>query len=162
MDRPAMRSAKTWLFILALAVMAGTMSTAARADDAQAKTLFKAMSDYLAAQQAISFDFDSTLEVVTDQDQKLGLASSGTLVLNRPDKLHATRKGGFADVEMDFDGKTMTLLRKDDESLSLERASAGTRPPEIPLLALLLSTNSTVAENVTGVGRPGSTAREFT
>src|SRR6476620_11301198 len=99
--------------------MAGTISiSAARADDAQAKTLFKAMSDYLAAQQAISFDFDSTLEVVTDQDQKLGLASSGTLVLNRPDKLHATRSGGFADVEMDFDGKTMTLLRKDSNQFA--------------------------------------------
>jgi hypothetical protein len=74
-----------------MAAMAGTMSiSTARADDAQAKTLFKAMSDYLAAQQAISFDFDSTLEVVTDQEQKLGLASSGTLILNRPDKLHAT------------------------------------------------------------------------
>ena len=58
MERPA-RSAKTWLFILAIAAMAGTMSiSAARADDAQAKALFKAMSDYLAAQQAISFDFD--------------------------------------------------------------------------------------------------------
>jgi hypothetical protein len=108
------RSAKTWVFILAVAAMAGTLSlSAARADDAQAKSLFKAMSDYLAAQQAISFVFDSTLEVVTDQDQKLGLASSGALTLNRPDKLHATRKGGFADVEMVFDGKTMTLLRKD-------------------------------------------------
>ena len=62
MGRPAMRSAKTCLFILAVAGMAGTISiSAARADDAQAKTLFKAMSDYLAAQQAISFDFDSLL-----------------------------------------------------------------------------------------------------
>ena len=70
------------------------------------------MSDYLAAQQAISFAMDSTLEVVTDQDQKLGLASSGTLTLKRPDKLHATRTGGFADVEMVFDGKTLTVLGK--------------------------------------------------
>ena len=61
MERLIMRSAKTWLFILAIAAMAGTMSVSAvRADDAQAKALFKAMSDYLAAQQAISFDFDST------------------------------------------------------------------------------------------------------
>ena len=73
MGRPAMRSARTWLFVLAIAAMAGTMSiSTVRADDAQAKNLFKAMSDYLAAQQAISFDFDSTLEVVTDQDQKWG------------------------------------------------------------------------------------------
>jgi uncharacterized protein DUF2092 len=76
------------------------------------KSSGKAMSDYLAAQQAISFAIDSTLEVVTDQDQKLGLASSGTLTLKRPDKLHATRTGGFADVEMVFDGKTLTVLGK--------------------------------------------------
>jgi hypothetical protein len=67
-----MRSAKTWVFILAVAAMAGTTSvSASRADDAQAKTLFKAMSDYLAAQKAISFAFDSTLEVVTDQELPL-------------------------------------------------------------------------------------------
>ena len=70
------------------------------------------MSDYLAAQQAISFAYDSTLEVVTEKDQKLGLASSGTVTLNRPDKLHATRTGGFANIEMVFDGKTLTLLGK--------------------------------------------------
>ena len=70
------------------------------------------MSDYLAAQKAISFAYDSTLEVVTDQEQKLGLASSGTLTLNRPDKLHATRTGGFANVEMVYDGKTLTMLGK--------------------------------------------------
>jgi hypothetical protein len=111
--RQLTRSAATWVFIFAVAAIAGTTSiSAARADDAQAKTLFKTMSDYLAAQQAISFAFDSTLEVVTDQDQKLGLASSGALTLNRPDKLHATRKGGFADVEMVFDGKTLMLLGK--------------------------------------------------
>ena len=111
--RKYMRSAKRWVFILAVAAMAAMPNiSTARADDAQAKTLFKAMSDYLAAQQAISFAIDSTLEVVTDQDQKLGLASSGTLTLKRPDKLHATRTGGFANVEMVFDGKTLTVLGK--------------------------------------------------
>ena len=60
MERPATRSAKTWIFVLAMAAMAATTSiSVARADDAQAKNLFKAMSDYLAAQQAISFDYDS-------------------------------------------------------------------------------------------------------
>jgi hypothetical protein len=112
-DRKFMRSAKRWVFIFAVAAIAGLPNSASvNADDAQAKTLFKAMSDYLAAQEAISFAFDSTLEVVTDQKQKLGLASSGTLTLNRPDKLHATRTGGFSDVEMIFDGKTLTVLGK--------------------------------------------------
>ena len=113
------RSATTWVFILAMAAMAGTASiSAARADETQAKTLFKAMSDYLAAQKAISFAYDSTLEVVTDQEQKLGLASSGTLTLNRPDKLHATRTGGFANVEMVYDGKTLTVLGKNANAVA--------------------------------------------
>ena len=107
------RSLNTWVFILAVVAIAGTTSlSAARADEAQAKSLFKAMSDYLAAQKAISFAYDSSLEVVTKKDQKLGLASSGTLTLNRPDKLHATRTGGFANVEMVYDGKTLTMLGK--------------------------------------------------
>jgi len=46
-------------------------------DSAEAKRLLKAMSDYVAAQSAVSFDYDSTLEVVTNDDQKLALVSSG-------------------------------------------------------------------------------------
>jgi hypothetical protein len=113
--RKLTRSVKTWVAVLALAAttaMTG-VSTVRAADEAQAKSLFKAMSDYLAAQKAISFEYDSTLEIVTKQKQRIGLASSGTVTLNRPDKVHATRTGGFADVEMVFDGKTLTLLGKD-------------------------------------------------
>ena len=96
---------------LSLIVMLGT-SLAVQADEADAKRLLKSMSDYMAAQKALSFDYDATLEVVTKDDQKLALASSGSVSLNRPDKIHATRSGGFADVEMSFDGKTLTLLGK--------------------------------------------------
>lgn len=106
--------AKATAAVLAVAFTVGIADmSAARADEAQAKSLFKAMSEYMAGQNAISIEYDSYLEVVTTQKQKLGLASSGTLVLNRPDKIRATRTGGFADVEFGFDGKTLTLLRKD-------------------------------------------------
>jgi hypothetical protein len=96
---------------LALMVVVGA-PTAARADEEAAKSLFKAMSDYLAAQKAISFSYDSNLEIVTKDKQKLALASSGTVTLDRPDKARVTRHGGFADVEAVFDGKTLTLLGK--------------------------------------------------
>ena len=49
----------------------------ARADEAAAKALVKAMSDYMAAQKEISFSFDTDLEIVTKDKQKLALASSG-------------------------------------------------------------------------------------
>ena len=104
---------KKWIAVLAVVATAGTATIpAGRADEANAKSLLKAMSDYLAAQKAISFDYDSNLEIVSTQQQKIGLASSGTLTLNRPDKLHAKRTGGFTNVELVFDGKTLTLLGK--------------------------------------------------
>jgi len=107
-----MKSAKMLASVLAVAVAGMVSISVARADEAQAKSLLKAMSDYLAAQKAMSFDYDSNLELVSTQQQKIGLAASGTLTLNRPDKLHATRMGGFANVEIVFDGKTLTLLGK--------------------------------------------------
>ena len=96
---------------LSLIILFGT-SAGVNADEADAKRILKAMSDYMAAQKSISFEFDATLEVVTNEEQKLALASSGTATLNRPDKIRVTRTGGFADVEMSFDGKTLTLLGK--------------------------------------------------
>jgi hypothetical protein len=95
---------------LCAAVLA--MAAAARADEADAKKLFKAMSDYLAAQKTLSLDFDSSLEVVTKEDQKVAFASSGSVTMQRPDKIRSTRHGGFADVELVFDGKTLSVLRK--------------------------------------------------
>jgi hypothetical protein len=96
-----------------LALVAGLAATPAAADEAQARALFKAMSDYLAAQTAIAFDFDSTLDLVTTEDERIGLASSGSVALARPDRLHATRIGGFVDAEMNFDGTTLTLYGRD-------------------------------------------------
>jgi hypothetical protein len=96
-----------------LAVLVGASGiTRVSADEANAKQLLKAMSDYMAAQKTISFDYDATWEVVTKDGQKLALLSSGAVTLNRPDKIRATRAGGFADVEFLFDGKTLTLLGK--------------------------------------------------
>lgn len=83
-------------------------------DSAEAKRLLKAMSDYQASQTAISFDYDAALEVVTSDSQKLALSSSGSVALNRPNKIRATRAGGFVDAETVFDGKTLTLLGKNE------------------------------------------------
>jgi hypothetical protein len=57
----------------------------ARADEAAATALVKAMSDHMAEQKAISFSFDTDLEIITKDKQKLALANSGTATLSRPD-----------------------------------------------------------------------------
>jgi hypothetical protein len=107
-----MKSTKISAIALAVAAAGVASMSVARADEAQARSLLKAMSDYLGAQKTISFEYDTNLDIVNTQQQKIGLASSGTLTLERPDKLHATRTGGFANVEMVFDGKTLSLLGK--------------------------------------------------
>jgi hypothetical protein len=107
------RAVKKWATVLAVVAMAGNANiSVGRADPADAKRLLKAMSDYLAMQKAMSFDYDVNLELVSTQQQKIALVSSGTLTLDRPDKLRLTRTGGFANVEMVFDGNTLTLLGK--------------------------------------------------
>jgi hypothetical protein len=99
---------------LALAVMlVSALPSGAKADDTQARQILRKMSGYLASQQTLSFDYDTNLEVVTTDHQKLLLASSGKIDVGRPDKIRMTRHGGFANVELVFDGKMMTLLGKD-------------------------------------------------
>jgi hypothetical protein len=109
----AARSAAATLSAVALAVtIVPATPFEARADEAEAKNLLKAMSGYLAAQKSLSFAFDTNFEVVTKEQQKLSLMSSGTVNLRRPDKVRSTRHGGFANTETNFDGKTLTLLGK--------------------------------------------------
>ena len=101
------------LSVLALVVTAWMVpSPVAVADEAQARRLLKAMTDYVGAQKAIAFDYDATLEVVSKDRQKLELAASGMVSLTRPDKIRATRSGGFVDIETVFDGRTLTFLGK--------------------------------------------------
>jgi hypothetical protein len=80
------------------------------ADDSEA--ILKKMSDYVTSQKAISVAFDSDIEVITTGLQKIKFTNSGQLLLSRPDKLRAHRVGGYADVELVFDGKTATIYGK--------------------------------------------------
>lgn len=88
-----------------------TLSSALAADD-DAKQILKSMSDYLAGQKAVSVTFDASLEAVTTNKEKVQFNDSGTVLLSRPNKLHATRTGGYTDVELFFDGKMVTVLGK--------------------------------------------------
>jgi hypothetical protein len=97
---------------LALLAAAITAPTAASAGEAEAKAMLKAMTDYMAAQKDLAFRYDASIEVVTKEGEKLQIAYSGRVALARPDRIAATRSGGFADIETFFDGKTLTILGK--------------------------------------------------
>jgi hypothetical protein len=76
----------------------------AKAQSNDADKILKAMSDYVASQKTLSVTFDSDIEVITPNLQKIQFASSGRVQLSRPDKLRVARTGGYTDVEIVFDG----------------------------------------------------------
>src|SRR6516165_5429527 len=90
--------------------------TLAQEDDAN--KILKAMSDYLGSQKNFSASFDSDLEVITPQVEKIQFTCSGQLEISRPDKFHGSRIGGYADVEITFDGKTATIYGKQPMAMS--------------------------------------------
>src|SRR5512145_2492833 len=57
---------------------AGSAGGGQDASSQNARALLKGMSDYLAAQKVISLSYDSIFEVVSEDHQKLQLATSGT------------------------------------------------------------------------------------
>lgn len=99
-----------WLGLAALVAAHLMNAHPARSQDAVA--ILKAMSDYIGSQRSISLSFDADIEVITPDIQKIQFASSGQVQLQRPDKLHAKRTGGYADVELVFDGQVLTLYGK--------------------------------------------------
>lgn len=99
-----------WLLAVALVLIANLSLTPPALAQDDAGKILKAMSDYVASQKVISVTFDSDIEVITPDLQKIQFASSGQLSLSRPDKLRATRTGGYSDVELVFDGKTATVF----------------------------------------------------
>lgn len=92
------------LFVLA--------APSAPAQTGDARGILKAMSDYVGRQQAIELTFDSDIEVITPQLEKIQFTNSGEALLSRPDKLRAHRVGGYAEVTMFFDGKTVSIIGK--------------------------------------------------
>ena len=84
----------------------------AQAQDDDAKKILKAMSDYVASQKNVTATYDSDIEVITSDLQKIQFTSSGQLQISRPDKVHASRTGGYTDVEFFFDGKSFTFYGK--------------------------------------------------
>ena len=105
-------STKTLRRVLSVALLLGfsgsSIASAAEVDK-DAKEILRSMSDYLAGVAAFTVDADIDNEVLDQQGQKLHLNSSASLVVQRPGKLYVHRIGGIAEVELIFDGRTMTL-----------------------------------------------------
>lgn len=111
-QRCANGSARAWPSVAAAIALMTFGCGAVQAAETDPAVILKQMVDYVDGQKTISFAFDSDIEVVTPNLMKLQFASSGKVLLSRPDKFKVTRTGGYSDIEFVFDGKTASLLGK--------------------------------------------------
>jgi hypothetical protein len=123
-------------------------SSSAAADsatiDAETDKVLRSMSSFLGSLSSFSMKVNIENEFVTDGGQKLQLSSFAKVSMERPDNVHITRKGMFADMEMIYDGKTFTLHGKKID-LYIQRKLPGTIDDVIRF-----------AEYETGLSAPGA------
>lgn len=103
---------KMILFTLLVATLTATAPIHTQAQENDAKAILKAMSDFVGSQKTIQLTFDSDIEIITPQLEKIQFTNSGDALVSRPDKLRAHRVGGYADVAMFYDGKTVSIYGK--------------------------------------------------
>ena len=70
------------------------------------------MTNYLKGLKAFSVDYDTDHEIVDKAGQKIQYSASGSITASRGDGFRMTRKGPYADVEVTFDGKLISLHGK--------------------------------------------------
>ena len=136
---------KTLAFALGALLLVPALAYAQPAPAPQltgAKAILKSMSDWLGSQKSLELTFDSDIEVITPQLEKIQFTNSGSMVLARPDRFRGHRVGGYADVELVFDGKTASVFGKNanayaqlempgtvDQMLAAMRAGYGVAMP---------------------------------
>lgn len=109
---PIVNRAKQGLLISALAVGFGLSAGpvyAATGLNPDADEILRSMSNFLAGTQSFSFDADIANEVVNLEGQKLQFNSHSTLLIDRPSRFHAHRKGRFVDMDLYYDGAKITI-----------------------------------------------------
>jgi len=105
------RTARAAVAALGLLLVAAPVMSADGVDP-EADEILREMSVYLGGLSAFSTDADVDNEILDLAGQKLQLSSSASVVLERPGRFHMSRRGGIADVEVFFDGSSVTLYGK--------------------------------------------------
>ena len=120
-----MAAAMFTLGVLALSVlMAPQVRAQTAAVDPAATQLLKRMTDYLGSQKQFSVHTQNTLEDMLDSGQRIDVDISASVIISRPNKLRAERKGELVDQVFYYDGKTLTLYNPSANAFATEPAPA--------------------------------------
>lgn len=92
--------------------------------EAQADKVFRAMTSYVAGLKQFSARVENTIEVVSNDLQKIQFVAPASLTVQRPDKLIAQRQGDIVDQAFYYDGKSLTIFNPDSKHYATVAAPA--------------------------------------
>jgi len=118
------RMAATLLALAIVAVVAAAPSVSGAQGagvDPEAVKILRRMTDYLGSLQQFSVHTQNTLEDVLS-GHKVDFEISADVIVSRPNKLRAERKGDLIDQIFYYDGKTLTLYNPSDNVYATEPA----------------------------------------
>ena len=114
------------LCALGVIVLSVTIATGVQAQspavDPTATQILQRMTDYLGGLKQFSVHTQNTLEDVLDSGHRVDFDVSAKVIVSRPNKLHAARKGELIDQDFYYNGKTLTLYNPSDKVYATEPA----------------------------------------
>jgi hypothetical protein len=116
----------TKLLTLGMLVLLSTIYTDARSQtdqvDPAAVQILKKMTDYLGSLKKFSVHTQTTFEDLLESGHRVDFEISANVIISRPNKLHAERKGDLVDQVFYYDGKTLALHNPSDKVYATEPA----------------------------------------
>ena len=114
------------LFALGTLALVATVPTEIRAQsvavDPAATRILQRMTEYLGSLQQFSVHTQNTLEDELDSGHRIDYDISAKVIISRPNKLHAERRGDLTDQVFYYNGKTLTLYNPTDKVYATEPA----------------------------------------
>jgi hypothetical protein len=114
------------LFALGVIVLWPAVSAEVRAQapavDPAATQILNRMTDYLGSLKQFSVHTQNTLEDLLDSGHRVDFDVSASVIVSRPNKLRAERRGDLIDQIFYYDGKTLTLYNPSDKVYATEAA----------------------------------------
>ena len=114
------------LFALGVLALSATASTDVRAQapavDPAATKILKGMTDYVGSLKQFSVHTQNTLEDLLDSGHRVDFDVSADVIVSRPNKLRAERKGDLLSQIFYYNGKTLTLYNPSHKVYATEPA----------------------------------------
>jgi len=108
------KACPAWLGLGAAAVFGVFFATSSNAGEhdlieQDAEKILTEMSAYLSELSSFSADFDASTDIMTADGQKIKLASSGNITLNRPGQFRIQRLSSFTEMDIVLDEELLTV-----------------------------------------------------